>query len=98
MAVAAIIRSTILVLVVQVLLAVGADLVRPGGQFHEGDSADRHLVREFRGIDPAAQHQDVGVEQALPGRLRYRGRGLTAHRDRSEAPGLPFRGSGQIAV
>ena len=58
-----------LVLVVQVLLAVGADLMRTGGQFGQGDRADCHLIREFRWVNPAAQDQNVGVEQALPGRF-----------------------------
>lgn len=38
-------------------------VVRPGGQFGEGDGADRHLVREFGGVDPATQDEDVGVER-----------------------------------
>jgi hypothetical protein len=60
------------VLVVHVLLVVGADLVRAGGQLGEGDGADRHLLGQLGRVDPGAQDQDVGVEQALP-------RGLTAH-------------------
>jgi hypothetical protein len=31
---------------------------------------DRHLVREFRGIDPVAKDQDVGVELARKARSR----------------------------
>jgi hypothetical protein len=41
----------------------------PGRQLGEGDRADRHLVRELCGVDPAAQNQHVGVEKALPRRF-----------------------------
>lgn len=41
----------------------------PDGQFGEGDCADRHFVREFRRVNPAAQDYDVSVEQALAGRF-----------------------------
>jgi hypothetical protein len=40
---------------------------RPGGQPGAADRADRRLVREFGGADPAAQDRDGGVGQALPG-------------------------------
>lgn len=60
------------VLVVVILLVASPYLVRPGRQLSQSDDGDRHLGRKLGGIDPPAQDQDVGVEQALPGRLRCR--------------------------
>jgi hypothetical protein len=55
------------VLVVHVLHAVAADLIRTGGQLRQSDGADRHLIGQLAGIDPPAQDHDVRVEHALPG-------------------------------
>ena len=53
-------------LVISVLLVVAAHLVRASRQLRQRYGADRHLIGQLSGVDPATQDQDVGVEHALP--------------------------------
>jgi hypothetical protein len=41
--------------------------MRAGGQFRQGDGADRHLVGQFGVVDPFPQDQEAGAEHGLPG-------------------------------
>jgi hypothetical protein len=52
-------------LVVITPLVAAQYLVRPGRQLGQRDGRDRYLRRQFAGIDPPAQDQDVRVEKPL---------------------------------